>query len=30
LQLKREVTVELEGADKPVCVAESLMRLMYG
>ena len=30
LQLKREVTVELEGSDKPVCVAESLMRLMYG
>jgi acyl dehydratase len=30
LQLKREVTIELEGSDKPVCVAESLMRLMYG
>ncbi len=30
IQIKRLVTVELEGADKPVCVAESLMRLMYG
>ncbi len=30
IQLKREVTVELEGSDKPVCVAESLTRLMYG
>ena len=30
IQLKREVTIELEGSDKPVCVAESLMRLMYG
>ena len=30
LQLKREVTIELQGSDKPVCVAESLMRLMYG
>ncbi len=29
IQIKRLVTVELEGADKPVCVAESLMRLMY-
>ena len=29
LQLKREVTIELQGSDKPVCVAESLMRLMY-
>jgi acyl dehydratase len=30
IQIKREVTVELEGSDKPVCVAESLTRLMYG
>ena len=30
IQLKRAVTIELEGADKPVCVAESLTRLMYG
>ena len=29
IQLKREVTVEIEGEDKPACVAESLMRLMY-
>ncbi len=29
IQLKREVTVELEGGDKPVCVAESLIRYMY-
>ena len=29
IQLKREVTVELEGSDKPVCVAESLIRYMY-
>jgi acyl dehydratase len=29
IQIKRKVTVELEGADKPVCVAESLTRLMY-
>lgn len=30
IQLKREVTIEIEGEDKPACVAESLMRLMYG
>ena len=30
IQLKREVKVEIEGSDKPVCVAESLTRLMYG
>lgn len=30
IQVKREVTVELQGSDKPVCVAESLTRLMYG
>mgnify|MGYP001458864518 CR=1 FL=1 len=29
IQLKREVTVELDGEDKPVCVAESLIRYMY-
>jgi acyl dehydratase len=30
IQLKREVIIELAGSDKPVCVAESLTRLMYG
>ena len=30
IQLKREVTGELEVSDKPVCVAESLIRYMYG
>ena len=30
LQIKRKVTVELKGSDKPVCIAESLTRLMYG
>lgn len=29
IQVKREVTVEVEGASKPVCVAESLIRYMY-
>lgn len=29
VQLKRLVTVELEGSDKPVCVAESLIRYLY-
>ena len=29
IQLKREVTVEVEGGNKPVCVAESLIRYMY-
>ena len=29
IQIKREVSVELEGGSKPVCVAESLTRLMY-
>ncbi|GGM11275.1 MaoC family dehydratase [Dactylosporangium sucinum] len=28
LQLKNRVTIEREGADKPVCVAESLVRLL--
>ena len=30
IQVKREVTVEIEGGSKPVCIAESLTRLMYG
>ena len=29
IQIKRQVTVELQGSDKPVCIAESLTRLMY-
>lgn len=29
IQVKREVTIEREGVDKPVCVAEALTRLMY-
>ena len=29
VQVKRQVTVEVEGSDKPVCVAESLIRYMY-
>jgi acyl dehydratase len=29
VQLKRTVTIELEGAEKPACVAESLVRI-YG
>ena len=29
IQLKREVTVEIDGEDKPGCVAESLMRMLY-
>jgi acyl dehydratase len=29
IQLKNRVTIEIEGSDKPVCVAESLMRMMY-
>jgi acyl dehydratase len=29
IQLKTQVTIEIEGSDKPVCVAESLMRMMY-
>ncbi|MET7395482.1 MaoC family dehydratase [Dactylosporangium sp. NPDC005572] len=28
LQLKNRVTIEREGADKPVCVAEALVRLL--
>lgn len=30
IQIKREVIVEIEGGEKPVCIAESLTRLMYG
>ena len=29
VQVKREVTIEIEGGNKPVCVAESLIRYMY-
>ena len=29
IQLKHEVTVEIEGQDKPACVAETLSRLVY-
>jgi len=29
IQIKREVSVEIDGGSKPVCVAESLTRLMY-
>ena len=29
LQIKQEVTVELEGSEKPACVAESLARLYF-
>jgi acyl dehydratase len=29
IQLKHEVTVEIEGHDKPACVAETLSRLVY-
>ena len=29
IQVMRLVTVEVEGSDKPVCVAESLIRYMY-
>jgi acyl dehydratase len=30
LQLKQKVTVEIEGENKPGCVAETLTRLIYG
>ena len=30
LQLKQVVTIEIEGEDKPGCVAETLTRLIYG
>jgi acyl dehydratase len=29
IQLKQRVTIEIEGEDKPGCVADSLTRLMY-
>jgi acyl dehydratase len=29
IQLKRQVTIEIEGEEKPACVAESLVRLIY-
>jgi acyl dehydratase len=29
LQLKRKVTIEIEGEDKPGCVAETLVRLIF-
>jgi acyl dehydratase len=29
IQLKHEVSVEIEGQDKPACVAETLSRLVY-
>ncbi len=29
IQLKRQVTIEVEGEEKPACVAESLVRLIY-
>jgi acyl dehydratase len=29
LQVKRKVTIEIEGEDKPACVAETLLRLVY-
>jgi len=30
LQLTHRVTIEIEGEDKPACVAEALTRLVYG
>jgi acyl dehydratase len=30
LQLKQKVTVEIEGEEKPGCVAETLSRMIYG
>jgi len=30
VQLKQKVTIEIEGEDKPACVAEALTRLIYG
>jgi acyl dehydratase len=30
LQLKRKVSIEIEGEVKPACVAETLVRLVYG
>lgn len=30
VQLKQQVTIEIEGGSKPACVAESLTRILYG
>jgi acyl dehydratase len=30
IQLKQEVSIEVEGGSKPACVAETLTRLVYG
>ena len=30
IQLKQKVTIEIEGEPKPACVAETLVRLIYG
>jgi acyl dehydratase len=30
LQVKRKVTVQIENEDKPACIAETLVRLVYG
>jgi acyl dehydratase len=30
IQLKQKITIEIEGESKPACVAETLVRLMYG
>jgi hypothetical protein len=30
IQIKQRMTVEVEGQDKPACVAETLTRLVYG
>jgi acyl dehydratase len=30
IQLKQKVTIEIEGESKPACVAETLVRLIYG
>ena len=29
IQLKQKITIEIEGSDKPACVAETLTRLIY-
>jgi acyl dehydratase len=30
LQVKNKITVEIEGSEKPACVAEFLTRMIYG
>ncbi len=30
IQIKQKVTIEIEGEEKPACVAETLSRLVYG